>query len=536
MQFYASPAAEAVSMRRAAARAGCLARGVKLGAARIGQPQRVSGVFECRDGWGGGRLLLALALEDARTPGAAELAAELRAGKDDEAFARAIHAYVRAHVRFERERVEEFESGSYTLEIGVGDCDAHFRLIAAVAAAGGLRVGLALLHRGGGSSPSHAVAVVELAGEWRWVETTVAAKFGEPPNEAARRLGLTTARSDIAKEVTIMTEKDLAPVPPGYRERANPAQVRLDAIALQRLGFLCADAPSSLMVDPTETTLRVAVRGFQEAHSLKPDALLGPVTRLTIGHALEDSGITDVQYPGIGALVPKASAHVSDDFLLDLIAMVNRYREQGATAAPSDFAKVWVYESGINSHQQTRAINPTTGKPYDNAGINQMGEQERQATGFRAGLEQWLALDNREQLPFVDGFYKGAIRDFAHGDFSAYRDAGSVYVATFAPAHIAHSGEPDFPLYDAIRNPRQYQANRNLDHGNKGRITVDDMRIALGQAGQSALFREVEERLRDLGAAPAAAPSSSSSAGKVVGVLALVGIAGAVAAHVKGWI
>lgn len=495
-----------------------------------GAPERVVGRVECRDGWTAGRLLLAMAIEDSFTPGAREVAAALRKkAPSDEEFARALHAYIQANVKFERERSEEFESGGYTLEQRAGDCDAHFRLFYGIAAAGGLHAGLALLHHGIGSSPAHALAVVDLGRGWQWAETTVRANFGEAPNDAARRLHLTNDRTDIAKEVRIMTEKDLAPIPPGFRARNAPTQVLLDAQALQRLGYLAADAPACLLSDPTAPMLREAVLAFQMANGLVPDGLLGPTTRLHIAGALNHAGpatIDGLEYPGLaGVTTPKASAHLSDEFLLAVAAMADRFRAKGSKAAAEDWLQVWTYESGI-ANIQTRAKNPSTGKPYGNAGINQMGDSERRATGFQGSLEEWLALSLVDQLPYVERFYAGAIRDFASKDFGAYHDGTSIYVATFAPAHLSHAGEPDYPLYSALKTPGQYAANRGLDHGSKGYISVDDMRLALLSVARSSLFTEARDRVRALGAAPAVPGSSPNRIAGVGIVLAMLAAGG----------
>ncbi len=288
MQFYASQAAEAAALRRAVARSGCGVRSLSV------TPGRVASDLACVDGWAAARLLLALAIEDAQTPGARKLAAMLRArAPSDEGFARAVHAFVLGRVRFEREEGELFQSGAWTLNHGYGDCDDHFRLIYAVAVAGGLPAALALLHHGRepDEGPAHATACVELDGTWTWLETTVAARFGEPPNDAAARLGLTDERTDIASEVVIMTEADLPPVPPGFRERNAPDRVTLDARALQRLGYLGSDTPECLLGDPTAPALRRAVLAFQRDQGLTPDGLLGDQeTRPALARALRSIG------------------------------------------------------------------------------------------------------------------------------------------------------------------------------------------------------------------------------------------------------
>ncbi len=550
--FYASPRDEQLAIRRAAARSGCKLRRVRHEPARVvvgsdgasaldeaGGALSVVSRISCKDGWQAARLLLALAIEDSRTKGAADLARQLRAlAPSDEAFARAIQSFVQTHIRFVRENGELFQSGGMTLARGVGDCDDHFRLAYAIGRAGGLDGALGILHHGVDAmpvsrrGPAHAGSVFCLADGCVWAETTVSAHFGEEPNAAARRLGLTKERDDIAAEVVMLKEEDLPPLPENFRSRNNPAQVLLDCEALQRLGDY--PAASALVCDPTAPALRLAVMRFQKRSGIVADGLLGPATRLTLARKLSVAGVEGFGYPGMGSLGEPAGAsgHLTDRYLLMVKAMADRFREQGATAAAEDFLQVWTFESGINSHQQTNVVDPRTGLRYGNAGINQMGETERRNTGFPPdSLAAWLALSNEEQHTFVERFYQSAAR--MGGGARAFRDAGSVYVATFAPAFLSHSGEPDFPLYRAPS--KEYAANRGLDRAKKGYISVADMGAALETASRSPVFLEARARIRALGAAPAT-PPGGIGAGGVVGVALLVGIAGAVAAHVKGWL
>jgi len=546
------------ALQRAAARSGCKVRALVRGPAFvevIGGISRIVtdvgevatlGDVECSDGWGAARLLLSLALEDSRTPGARTLAGQLRAGRGDVAFAKAVHAYV-SRIPFIRERGEIFQSGAVTIGRDAGDCDDHFRLAYALGVAGGLRAALGILHHGDSApiekqGPAHAVALFFVDGRWTWAETTVAACFGEPPNEATARLGLTTERSDIAREIRIMTEEHLPPVPEGFAARQSAAQVSLDAQALQRLGYLAPDAPACQMVDPTFAVLRRAVLAFQLARGLSPDALLGPHTRTEIARALDEAGADELSYPwpgqALGKLVPaRASAHVSDEVLRMLIAMNDRFVAQGATTAAEDWAQIFTFESGFNSHQQTNAVNPKTGKRYGNAGINQMGEAERRACGFGLGLQAWLTLSNENQFPFVECFYKGAARDFGGGKGPAvFRNAGSAYVATFAPAHLSHSAEPDFPLYSKEKTPEAYAANRGLDRTGKGFISVDDMRLALDTVASRPLFVELRGRLRALGASPAVPPSRGPGPAIVASLLFVAAGGGYALARSRGWL
>ena len=563
MQFYASREAEQIALRRAAARAHCVLRSVTLapldrspsGVAISGAPH-VVGRLECADGWGAARLLLALAVEDALTPGAKSLAAELRDGNaDDGDFARAIHAFVLRRVKFEREAIEEFETAGYTLDRGAGDCDAHFRLVYAIAAAGGLRAGLGLLHHGTTAprnqrGPAHAVAVIALDDKWEWCETTVAATFGEPPNDAARRLGLTSARTDLAKEIRIMTpEFDLPALPATFRERNDPAQVARDAQALQRLGYLAADEPAELLTDPTNGTLRQAVAAFQEASGLVRDGLLGPTTRLSIARALTEAGppVTEgFDYPGIGALeeaVPvKLTGHLSPGFFRGVIAMAKRMRAGGATISDEALPAVWLAESGI------RNIPNHQGYPY--AGLNQMGPQERASAGFHGTMADWLALSCEAQLPYVERYYVNATGN----NFRGMRDEASLYLVNFLPAFIGHAGEPDFilaridPAGPAVNAPESewaawrelkgpdgkylhrnqwYTANRGFDTRRDGTIRVRDMGTAVERAkgGKNAPYwAEVQARLIAEGGSPA--PISVKGAARVGVVLAMLAVGG----------
>lgn len=548
MEFYASPEEEIAAIRRAAARSGCGVQSLNRGTARLHVVEGISridpggdvatlGDIMCADGWGAARLLLALAIEDSRTPGARMLAARLRGSLDDESFARAVHAFVSA-IPFVREKGEIFQSGAITIGRNAGDCDDHFRLAYALGVAGGLRSALGVLFHGKEAPPSHqgpahAAALFYVGGGWQFAETTVAARFGEHPNDAARRLGLTSARSDIAKETRIMTEQDLPPAPDGYRKHVgnSAAQVSLDAQALQLLGYLAADAPAAQMTDPTFTVLRRAVLAFQLATGLAPDGLLGPHTRAVLGSEVAKVA-PSFDYHAIGEVVGAgASAHLSDDFLRLVAAMADRFRAQGAKAAAEDFLQVWTYESGI-ANVQTNARN-AQGVRYSNAGINQMGSTERKNCGFTGTLEDWLALSLEAQMPFVDCFYRSAA--VMGGGAKAFRDAGAVYVATFAPAFLGHSGEPNFPLYSSPSE--NYRANRGLDVGGKGYISVDDMRLALQRVSRSALFLDARARIRALGAAPAAPSGGGSIGGGAVASLLFLGVGGGLAlAYSRGWL
>ncbi len=552
MQFYASPEEEAVAVRRAAARAGCRVRALEVRAMTLGAPIRVTSSLACADGWMAGKLLLALAVEDARTPGAAELAAELRAvAPSDEAFARALHAYVLARVRFKREESESFESGGYTLEQGEGDCDAHFRLIYAVAVAGGLPAGLVLLHHGKGSQPAHALAALGVDGEAYFAETSVPARFGEEPNAAALRLGLTDDRTDIAKEVVIMTENDLAPLPTGFRSRNSAEQTLRDAEALERLGYLDCSVPTIMRADPTATPLRLAVHAFQRGRGLVADGLLGPTTRLVLARALADAGPPVNQgfdYAGLSGLgdqtaATQRTAHITPMFLQLVRAMAERFRAKGAQITARDLLSVWLAESGI------RNIRNHQGAPF--GGINQMGPTERRNAGFGGTFEEWLAMPLEAQLPYVERYYINATA----GNFSRYLDAQALYLANFAPAHMAHADDPDHIIFS--RNPAgptpnapaaeweawrathkgdPYAWNLGLDVTKDGTIRVGELGAVLRAAERAngAYWSEVVSRLGAV--EPPSSPAGiGGGVAAAAGAVLLLGAAVGAAVYGSSW-
>lgn len=513
----------------------------------IGELGRVTASIDCRDGWAAGRLLLALAIEDSKTDGARALAAEVLSGsRSPEESAARIVAFVQARVAFEPETVEEFESGAYTLARGRGDCDAHFRLVYALAAAAGLRAGLALLWHGssaprGMREPTHALAVLELDGAWTWAETTVGAHLGEHPNTAVARLGLAVNRTDVAKEVVIMTEKDLAPMPLGYLSRNPPAQVAKDSRALQALGFLASDVPGMVLADPSSLVVRRAVQAFQRSRGLVADGLLGPNTRAGIGAALTEAGsFGDFGYsPTIGGLVTgggSLSADLTPEFLAALHAMALRFQARGSKATAEDYARVWFVESaGLHSHVPNGA-----GEPF--GGMNQMGPSERKAAGFTGSFAEWLALSELDQLPFVERYYAAKPVQFI-------KDARGVYVATFAPAFLPKSGDPDAVLYRYA--PREgmpavgassaewaaynkthsdpYGENRVFDREHKGFITVADLARPIMSIDGSPRWKEIQARLRAIGGgstAPAGGSSFGSGGTRLAVVVGLLGTSG----------
>jgi Transglutaminase-like superfamily len=493
-----TPEQEERVVRIAAARAGC--RIVELGPQDGPYGVHAMGHVECPTGWEAARMVVAEALEYAKTPGLRGLALQLRQqAPSDAAYARAVHQFVKDHVAFVREEGEIFQGPAVTLAAGAGDCDDQAILVLALAYAGGLPAVGAFLHEGG--DPTHAVAQLCPSGQCSWAETTVDANYGEHPLAAARRAGVLTDRSDLTQGVVLMSEKDLAPIPADYRAGNPPDETAATSADLVSLGYLASGAETS---DPTDHVFRVAVLALQLAHPpLAADGLTGPATRATIAGLM-------------GAVTTSRTAYLSDAFLSDLVAWATTLQAKGAKANGLDFLAVWQGESGIS---------PSAGNTLGFGGLNGMGPAERKAVGFSGTQAEWQALDVLSQLQYVKRYYEINVAAFAGGDFSVLTDAGALYLLNYHPAHIRHAGDPSFVLtrrspgddgsaaWRAAHPGDDYANNAGLDFGHKGWIEVADMSrwvfAVTHAAGTNAKFVELAERMNALGD-PAAIPELSA--------------------------
>lgn len=114
----------------------------------------------------------------------------------DRLLATAIHRWVRDHVTFQREEVETNYTGGVTIAVGSGDCDDHSSLVVGLATACGLPAKVVGI-RGADGDIGHACAQILVDGQWLYAETTVAARLGEHPYDAAVRTGVIASRPDI---------------------------------------------------------------------------------------------------------------------------------------------------------------------------------------------------------------------------------------------------------------------------------------------------------------------------------------------------
>ena len=149
------------------------------------------------------RLFQAFAEDDARhDEGVRAIASAMRewadrlpAGMDREVeLAHKIQRFVRDNVRFQREEEEATMASSLTLSLGQGDCDDHTVLVVALCLAAGLPARIETVRNARGQI-IHAVPMALVNGKRTWLETTINARFGEHPIDAAKRLGV--LRRDI---------------------------------------------------------------------------------------------------------------------------------------------------------------------------------------------------------------------------------------------------------------------------------------------------------------------------------------------------
>lgn len=196
-------------------------------------------------------------------------------------------------------------------------------------------------------------------------------------------------------------------------------------------------------------------------------------------------------YPG-----PRpASQELSSAFFRGLWQKAQDWKSKGMPAGPEIFLNVWANESGIRS--DTSACNP----PYNNAGLNGMGEQERGNVGFHDGFDAWVALTPEEQLPYVLRFFDQNIP--ATLGWSNVDRAGTLYLLNFLPRYMGHRNEPGYVLAardgpNGDNHPSSqawYKANSGLDFGGKGYIEVADMDRAMASAANSQAYKSAVARL-----------------------------------------
>ncbi len=142
------------------------------------------------------RLLVTQVRRASQDPEIFDLARRMRRSyPKDGQCARALHAWMRFAVKFLREPGEIFQRGRYTAKRGTGDCDCQTILLGGLGKAAGIRTRVMPFVKSKGD-PRHVCAQFFHDGKWNYAETTIAARYGEHPIAAAKRLGI-GSRPDI---------------------------------------------------------------------------------------------------------------------------------------------------------------------------------------------------------------------------------------------------------------------------------------------------------------------------------------------------
>jgi transglutaminase-like putative cysteine protease len=129
-----------------------------------------------------------------REPDLAELAHRIVGRRTEPvAIMQVLQEWIQANVAFVPERRERFQNPWLTVKSG-GDCDDHAILVGTLAGFWGLPARAEPVYDRD-NAIVHTAERVYVGGGWRWVETTLAARWDEPPRDAAIRLGV--ARPDI---------------------------------------------------------------------------------------------------------------------------------------------------------------------------------------------------------------------------------------------------------------------------------------------------------------------------------------------------
>jgi hypothetical protein len=127
-----------------------------------------------------------------------------------------LQRFVQQRVTFTKEAVETFSPTWRTLEHGLGDCDDSSRALLALTRSLGMDTALQTIPElGSAKAPSHVAPVLTDGGEQFWLEPSIAARFGEHPQRAARRLkssrselgGLGAVDPEAKIEISLTTEQ-----------------------------------------------------------------------------------------------------------------------------------------------------------------------------------------------------------------------------------------------------------------------------------------------------------------------------------------
>lgn len=347
-------------------------------------------------------------------------------------------AWVQSAVRFEHEDTETFQSPLASFQNGFGDCDDSERVFVVLSRAAGWRARFVYFTQGG--QPAHVTAQVFDTSPrpggppgtpkgWTWAETTIAAKYGEHPFAAAKRIGI--KRVDLDGSPYVLVD-------------GNPQPMA------------SVDNGGSLLVIPAGKAILTGL-GFAAAQGVRRSVRAQKRRVATMG---------TMAWP----------SYLGDDFAQQL---VNYSASIGAD--PLDVLKLLLSESGLQPH----AWNPNGFPAGQGAvGINQLAPVN---WGYfqNAGLsvDQYRALTASQQLPYVFAYFKAVMSGHNLTSISG-RD---LYWLNFLPAYYS-PGSTDLHVI-VTSSSGYYTNNKSLDHGGKGFITAGDLQLSLDAKESSPLFQ-----------------------------------------------
>lgn len=213
------------------------------------------------------------------------------------------------------------------------------------------------------------------------------------------------------------------------------------------------------------------------------------------------------------------TADLSDAFFSGVNAMAQRQNLD----APSLMA-IWYNESGIKPSVGSY-VKDKNGKPVA-YGINQILGSTLRAWGVDP--DEFLQRPAEGQLPEIERYYM----PYRNSNLNSIE---RMYQANFLPATLPWGSNLDLVLLYADPSQRTehvgwikpdtealfYRSNSGLDHGKKGYITVNDLKIAASSHLDNPRVLEAVNRLNIAG--PSSPPSSGGgerigAVGKTVGV------------------
>lgn len=165
----------------------------------------------------------------------------------------------------------------------------------------------------------------------------------------------------------------------------------------------------------------------------------------------------------------QGARHIGDkldnNFFVGLQAMCNRLG-----CDPKDMLALMHLEAGLD---------PNVTRPHHGArGLNQMIPPvlKGPTVGWPGTIDQYGQLSAAEQLPWIEKYFRGVMRDTGSGPL---RSLPMLYLANFWPAALRNPAVqeqiPTAVIVDENKNPREYEENKGLDVDRDGKITFGDI-------------------------------------------------------------